>query len=131
MKTRILVVDDLADFTRVMRMCLELDGEFEVREVNDAPHAAKAAREFHPDVVLLDIMMPTMSGMEVAQCFQNDAGLKRIPIVFLSCLIGAEGQGSPAELPVSCPHAFLSKSVPASVLLAQIKKVAREAVEGD
>lgn len=43
-KTRILVVDDLPDFTRVMRMCLEMEDEFEVQEENDAMHAVEAVR---------------------------------------------------------------------------------------
>jgi CheY-like chemotaxis protein len=130
MKTRILVVDDLPDFTRVMRMCLEMEGEFEVQEENDAMHAVEAVRQFHPDVVLLDVMMPNLSGLEVAQYLQNDAQLKRIPVVFLSCLIGTKEEGSPSTFPMSSPHAFLSKSVSAAELLAQIKKVARGATNG-
>lgn len=74
--------------------------------------------------------MPNLSGLEVAQCLQNDAQLKRIPVVFLSCLIGTKEEGSPSTFPTASPHAFLSKSVSAAELLAQIKNVARALTNG-
>jgi CheY-like chemotaxis protein len=90
----------------------------------------EAVRQFHPDIVLLDVMMPHLSGLEVAQCLQNDDRLKTIPVVFISCLIGSDAEGSPSTIPLSTKHTFLSKSVSAAELLSQIKKIAADATNG-
>ena len=65
-RKRILVVDDETSITRLLKMNLELIGNFEVREENSGAHAIEAAREFKPDLILLDVMMTDMDGGEVA-----------------------------------------------------------------
>jgi len=61
-KKRILGVDDLASDTRLLKQQLEQSREFEVREENDPTAAVSTAEEFEPDLIVLDIMMPTMDG---------------------------------------------------------------------
>ena len=64
-KKRILIIDDEAGFTRMVKLNLEKTGQFEVREENKATYALAAAREFKPDLIILDVIMPTMDGGDV------------------------------------------------------------------
>jgi CheY-like chemotaxis protein len=63
---RILIVEDHADTSASMKLLLSLNG-FEVQSAPDGPTALETAREFHPEVVLLDIGLPGMNGYEVAR----------------------------------------------------------------
>jgi two-component system OmpR family response regulator len=64
---KILLVDDEVALTRIMRLNLEQTGRFEVREENRGSNALRAARDFKPDLILLDVMMPDMGGDEIAE----------------------------------------------------------------
>jgi len=70
---RILVVDDNADAADSLAMLLEVRGD-EVRIAYDGPEALEAERSFHPDVVLLDIGMPKLSGYDVARRIRESRG---------------------------------------------------------
>src|SRR2546423_8409805 len=83
-KKRILVVDDRASNTRLLKLHLERTNDYVVREENDANAALSAATEFEPHLILLDVMMPGMDGGALAACFQANAKLKAVPIVFLT-----------------------------------------------
>ncbi len=89
-KRRILVIDDEASVTRSIKLNLEALGRYEVRAENRAAHALAAAREFKPDLVLLDVMMPEMDGGEVAAQLQEDPLMKSTPIVFLTAIVSKE-----------------------------------------
>jgi CheY-like chemotaxis protein len=86
-KKRILVVDDRASDSRLMKLCLEETNDYIVREENDARVALSTAEEFQPHLILLDVMMPGMSGGELAACFQASPKLRKVPIVFITALI--------------------------------------------
>jgi two-component system OmpR family response regulator len=86
-KKRILVVDDLASNTQLIKLSLERTNDYVVREENDAKAALSAAEEFQPHLILLDIMMPGMDGGELAACFRANPKLKAVPIVFLTAAV--------------------------------------------
>jgi DNA-binding response OmpR family regulator len=86
-KKRILVVDDEASITRLLKLNLENTNEYEVRTENTATHAFAAAKEFKPDLILLDILMPDLDGGYVASNFQESQEFKNIPIVFLTAAV--------------------------------------------
>jgi len=94
-RKRILVVDDETSITRLLKMNLELIGNFEVREENSGAHAIEAAREFKPDLILLDVMMTDMDGGEVAAALKRDSGLRKTPVVFLTAAVKREELGAP------------------------------------
>jgi CheY-like chemotaxis protein len=93
-KKKILVVDDEASLTRMLRRNLEATGKYEVREENSGTHAYRTALEFQPDMIILDVMMPDMDGGDVAAKIQDDEKLKNIPIVFLTAILKKEEAAS-------------------------------------
>lgn len=89
-KKRILLVDDDRSFTNVLKLNLEETGQYTVRVENWAEDAVNAAREFHPDLVLLDLIMPRMPGGNVSAAFLKDPELKNTPIVFLTAAVSKQ-----------------------------------------
>src|SRR3989441_10192340 len=83
MGARVLVVDDEAPIRLLCRVNLEAEG-MEVLEAGDGPSGLEAARREHPDVVLLDVMMPGLDGWRVAEELLEDPETSGIPIVFLT-----------------------------------------------
>ena len=83
-KRRILVVDDEASITRLLKLNLEQTKQYVVRTENDATMALAAAEEFQPDLILLDVMMPDLDGGQLASRFQEHPILKSVPIVILT-----------------------------------------------
>jgi CheY-like chemotaxis protein len=102
-KKRILVVDDRAHDTRLLKLFLERTNDYVVREENDARAALSAADEFEPDLILLDVMMPVVDGGELAARFRASAKLKAVPIVFLTALITKEEVNAGGGLARECP----------------------------
>jgi EAL domain-containing protein (putative c-di-GMP-specific phosphodiesterase class I) len=79
----ILVVDDEEPVRRLLRDCLELDG-YEVREAPDAMQAIERIREALPDCVLLDVMMPGMSGLQLLERLRQDPVTAGLPVMMLT-----------------------------------------------
>jgi CheY-like chemotaxis protein len=86
-KRRILIVDDDPDSTHLVKILLEKTGNYIVLEENDADQAHQSTRNFRPDAILLDIMMPKADGGEVAAQIEADPELRSTPIIFLTALI--------------------------------------------
>ncbi len=83
---RILVVDDHPGVTGLLKALLRRNG-YEVEAQNDSRKAWQTARDFNPDLVLLDVDMPQMDGCGVARQFSEDPLLKAKPVVFLTSLV--------------------------------------------
>lgn len=114
MNKRILVVDDDPAFTRMIKLNLEQTGRYEVRTENMGRRAIEAAREFRPDLILLDVMMPGMLGSEIAVQLQADPELRAIKFVFLTALVTkGEEQRSAGQIG---GHAFIAKPISADDL---------------
>ena len=86
-KRRILIVDDDRESTHLVKILLEKAGHYLVLEENDASKAHQSARNFRPDAILLDIMMPETDGAEVAAQIEADLELRSTPIIFLTALV--------------------------------------------
>jgi len=80
---RVLVIDDEEPIRLLCRVNLEAEG-MEVLEAADGPSGLDQARREHPDVVLLDVMMPGLDGWRVAEQLLLDPDTRRIPIIFLT-----------------------------------------------
>jgi DNA-binding response OmpR family regulator len=81
--TKVLVVDDEAPIRLLCRVNLEAEG-MEVIEAADGHTGLELARSEHPDVILLDVMMPAMDGWQVAEQLFDDSRAGEIPLVFLT-----------------------------------------------
>src|SRR5579884_1535691 len=86
-KKRILVVDDERDMTLLVKLNLQKTGRYEVKEENRATRALATAREYKPDLILLDVMMPEMDGGDVLAQFKDDANLRSVPVIFLTATV--------------------------------------------
>ncbi len=84
-KKKILLVEDDVALSTVYRSRMELEG-FEIREVNNGEEAPSAAIEFKPDLILLDAMMPKISGFDVLDILRNTAETANIRIIMLTAL---------------------------------------------
>jgi CheY-like chemotaxis protein len=116
-KRRVLIVDDEPSFTRMVRLNLEKTGLYEVKEENQATHAVTAAEAFRPHLILLDVVMPSKDGGDVATELKQHPLLKRVPIVFVTAIVGKceGGQTSGGNL-------FLSKPVTLRGLIQTIER---------
>lgn len=86
-KRRVLIIDDDSECTRLVKLLLERAGSYLVLEENDAIKAHQSARDFKPNVILLDIVMPKTDGGEVAAQIEADPELQGTPIIFLTALV--------------------------------------------
>ena len=84
---KILVVDDSESVTNLLKTKLEKTGHYQVRVENEPREAVQAAREFQPDLVLLDVMMPSMGGEEVLNWLRAEPGFRETPVYFLTALV--------------------------------------------
>jgi DNA-binding response OmpR family regulator len=84
-KKKILLVEDDEALSSVYRARLELEG-FDVKEVNNGEVALSAALEFKPDLVLLDAMMPKISGFDVLDILRNTPETSAIRVIMLTAL---------------------------------------------
>ncbi len=122
-KRRVLIIDDEPAFTRMVKLNLEKTGDFEVREVNRATTALSSAREFKPDLILLDVIMPSMDGGDVASLIKADTHLKDTPVIYLTATVskreaGTAGLNSGGSL-------FLAKPIALEELIHCINEYAR------
>ena len=102
-RKRILIIDDEASFARMVKLNLEKTGAFEVRVESKPAYALPTARDFKPDLILLDVIMPTMDGGDVANQIKRDRNLKDTPIIFLTATVSQREAGAPTRLAVTHP----------------------------
>ncbi len=124
MKIKILVVDDEPGLTRMIKLNLERTGKFEVRTENRGASAIEVAREFDPDIIFLDIMMPDVPGDAIAERIRADERLQSKKLVFLTAIVTrddtADGHNEIGG------HQFLAKPVSTKDLLRTIEKLLPE-----
>jgi len=116
-KPKILVVDDESGFTLMLKQVLT---RYEIREVNDAPRALEIAREFQPDLILLDVIMPRLDGGDLAVQLKDDPILRRVPVVFLTAIVSPKEIGHGSQLLGGYP--ILAKPVKVEDLISCIEQ---------
>lgn len=116
---KILIIDDEEDFTKLVKMNLEATGKYEVKIENKGALGLEAARQFKPDLILLDILMPDMEGSDVAAQLSEDRETENIPIIFLTAII-KENELKGNDGFIGGRH-FVAKPVSADKLIAVIE----------
>jgi DNA-binding response OmpR family regulator len=120
-KSRILVVDDEPNLSALVRLFLEKTQRFEVCVENRSARALTTAREFRPEMILLDVDMPGKDGGEIALEMELDSELRKVPILFLTSLISRAVAGERETL--RGRKRFLAKPVNARVLVQTVDRL--------
>ncbi|MBK7633389.1 MAG: response regulator transcription factor [Saprospiraceae bacterium] len=118
---KILVVDDEEDILEILRYNLEKEG-YEVRLANDGIAALSIAETFNPDLIILDIMMPGMDGIEVCQKLRSEVRFKDTLIAFLTARSEAFTQITALD---SGGDDFINKPIKPNVLKSRINALLR------
>lgn len=84
-KKKILLVEDDASLAAVYRARLELEG-FDIKEVHNGEDALSAAVSYRPDLILLDVMMPKISGFDVLDILRNTPDTTNVRVIMLTAL---------------------------------------------
>ncbi len=116
-KQRVLLVDDEPGIVKFVGRRLEFAG-FEVITATDGQDGLTKARIGRPDVIILDLMMPKMNGMEMCAALKQDEQTRRIPVIIFT----AKGRDMDEKLCRECgADAYITKSQRSSALLEQIE----------
>ena len=119
-KRKILIIDDEQSFSEILRLNLESTGKYEVCVENDANNALFAALQYRPDLILLDVIMASKEGPDVAIEIKKDFRLERTPIVFLTATVTE--QEVRAEGGTIGGQAFVAKPSSLDYLLDSIER---------
>ncbi len=85
-KRRIMIIDDEDDFRKITKMNLDFTEKYEVLALSNAKNIINDVHSFKPEVILLDILMPGIGGLDVCEMLNQDSVSKTVPIIILSAL---------------------------------------------
>ena len=117
---RLLIVDDNADIRTYLRTILQ--GQYQVSEAPDGQKGLEVACEEVPDLIVSDVMMPVMNGLEFCQRVKNDTITSHIPVILLTARALSKHQIEGYE---SGADAYITKPFSADLLLARISNLLR------
>src|SRR5450432_1130402 len=95
-KSRILIVDDEPINIKLLEKALQ--DSYDICTANNGYDAIRLVKEKHPDLILLDVMMPDLSGFEVCNIIKDDVAFAEIPVIFLTAMNLPEGEALGLEL---------------------------------
>ena len=121
--SRILVIDDDTDTLKMLQAVLTLD-EFDVTLCQDSKEGVTEAEKVRPDLIILDIMMPEKSGLEVMMDIKANPAIRHIPILFLSAI----GDEAVVVKALKGADDYVIKPFKALELVARITKILERAV---
>jgi two-component system alkaline phosphatase synthesis response regulator PhoP len=116
---RILIVDSDKNTTHLVKILLEKTGRYRVCEENHATRAHQTARNFRPDLIFLDVVMPDRDGGEIAAQIQADPELQNTPIIFHTALITRAEANRGLHID---GHPFLAKPTNVQELISAIEE---------
>jgi excisionase family DNA binding protein len=116
-KKKLLIVDDEQDLVDLMSDAFERDGRFDIRTANNGFDAGMQVKEFRPDMVVLDVMLPDINGKEVCQRVRSDKTLDSVKIICISGMIEQERVG---DLRASGADDFMQKPFTVDRLIERV-----------
>ncbi|WP_420236340.1 response regulator transcription factor [Telmatobacter bradus] len=122
MRARILIIDDEPQITRVLRASISAQG-FDVRTANDPEEGVRTFTEWSPDLVITDLMMPGMTGVEICRSIRNHG---QTPIIVLSV---RDHERSKVEALDAGADDYITKPFGVPELLARVRAHLRRAPE--
>ena len=105
-KRKVLIVDDDEELVELLSDVFEKDARFDVRTANNGFDAGMLVKEYRPDLVVLDVMLPDINGKEVCQRVRSDTTLQSVKII---CISGMVEQDKVAELKAAGADDFMHK----------------------
>lgn len=123
---KILVVDDEPDVTNLLEYALKSKG-FTVEAVNNPTASIGLARTFLPDLVILDVMMPEINGIQICRMLRADPQLKRVPVIFLTAKAEEDDRIQGLE---TGADDYVSKPFSTKELILRVQSILRRADEG-
>lgn len=121
MSARILVVDDIESNVRLLEAKLSAE-YYDVLTASDGPTALAMAAAEHPDIILLDVMMPGMDGFQVCRRLKDDPETRHIPVVLVTALDGRADRVAGLE---AGADDFLTKPIDDVMLFARVRSLTR------
>lgn len=119
-KKKVLVVDDNQNFSQLLQCALEDD--FQVFTAADGREGAKKAAEILPDIILTDVMMPDIAGIELTRMLVAEEETREIPVIVLTGSHLDKGTPELFKQERNVRH-FLSKTTPVMEIVSVVKKV--------
>jgi excisionase family DNA binding protein len=116
-KRKALIVDDDPELVELIRDVLEADGRFEVRVANNGFDAGMMTKEYRPDIIVLDVMLPDINGKEVCQRVRSDSTMDDVKII---CISGMVEQDKVADLKEAGADDFMQKPFEIEALVERI-----------
>ena len=116
-KRKVLVVDDDRDLVELLVDVLERDGRFETRSVNNGFEAGMMVKDYRPDLIILDVMLPDINGKDVCLRVRNDKSLEAVKII---CVSGMVEEDKIEELHRAGANEFLAKPFETERLIERI-----------
>ncbi len=116
-KKKLLIVDDDQDLVDLMVDCFERDGRFDIRAANNGFDAGMQVKEFRPDVVVLDVMLPDINGREVCTRVRSD---RTMDIVKILCISGMVEMDRINDLRLAGANDFMQKPFTTDKLLEKV-----------
>jgi len=116
---KILIIDDEEDFCRITKLNLEKTEKYRVLTLTGAKNLIRNLHEFRPDVILLDILMPSVGGFEACEMLNDDPVGRTTPIIIISALDKPSDKLRAFKLGVVD---YLSKPVSKAVIISTIEK---------
>ena len=116
-KRKVLIVDDDQELVELIVDVLEKDGRFEVRTVNNGFDAGMMVKEYHPDLIVLDVMLPDINGKEVCQRVRGDKSMDDVRII---CISGMVEEDRIEDLKAAGANDFLHKPFEVETLIERM-----------
>ena len=117
-KLKVLLIDDEADFCYFVKLNLEMTGQFDILTATDGSQGIVLASKEQPDLIILDVVMPGMSGGEIAEKLHDSHKTMHIPILFITA-IASRSQVQSQEGLIG-GRQFIAKPVTPDELIAKI-----------
>ena len=120
MSAHILIIDDNNDFREMLTYTCKAAG-FSVSEETNGQEGLKHAQEQQPDIVLTDLMLPSLNGYEICTMLKQDVRYQKIPVVILSA---TRTEDKHVQLAKECGcDAYIPKSTDPKQILAQVQEI--------